>query len=772
MTEDPQSETPKPSGPTSFWAELKRRKVMRVAITYAVVAWVIMQVAATTFASFGIPEWAFRFVVIMLCIFFPVAVILAWAFELTPDGIKTTKHAREEQGEVPLSENQERKRNRFTFLFGAAVPTLIFGALAIFFYFRANPPVTPDQGEGGSPPALSLSNGLQVEDLDKSIAVLPLINMSAEDDNRYFADGVHEDILTGLTGLEGFKVISRTTMLRYAVSDLTLSEIGKALNSQYVVEGSVRKIGNHVRITIQLIDAINDHHIWASNFDRELVDVFAVQSELAKEISNSIHLEIQPETVQELEGTLSKNPLAYDLYLKAQSIDKSEGETEDSMRRRLDLLERAVAADPGFVEAWGILKRDYDLMLNKRIPERAWFYDTPEERKEVEKDFSSKSARALSKAMILDPNNPEALLASIINHIEPQPPEVLAERKEIFERILAEHPNHAMTLINYGWWHIHITPRDPEAGKRYFDKALEMDPFNVRILEIVKTFYRINDWSTEFLDERLEQILPQDLEQRRLNSLSLYMRLGNLFEAFVDSADETLMEQYRTSFEKIGVDNFNHTHSYHSRKATLLEYDNNLDGLVQISNQLPIPDSFSEETCPGELADYCMITSTAMVAHYIREEPEEARNYAQRIIAADFQIQAIENVKENAPFVLDISEVSLSMAYSILGNEARAVEIAEKRSALVTEESDEDSLIPPLIAWTWADSDKASKLLFEYLENNPSLKLIDYVAADFLIFYPLLQEPAVKDALFQDGKWTHYLAERIPEYAELKNTAK
>ena len=135
MPEDPQSETPKPSGLSGFWAELKRRKVMRVAITYAVAAWVIIQVASTTFASFGIPEWAFRFVVIMLVCFFPVAVILSWAFELTPDGIKTTKHANKERGDQPVSEKQQRKRNWLSLLFAAGLPTLIFGALAIYFWF-------------------------------------------------------------------------------------------------------------------------------------------------------------------------------------------------------------------------------------------------------------------------------------------------------------------------------------------------------------------------------------------------------------------------------------------------------------------------------------------------------------------------------------------------------------------------------------------------------------------------------------------------------------
>ncbi|MDA0345970.1 MAG: hypothetical protein O3C43_05795 [Verrucomicrobia bacterium] len=160
MDKDSSTDSSKPSSSTgsrkvalaAFWQELKRRHVVRVGTVYAVVAWLIIQIAATTFEGFGIPDWAFRFVVLMVLLGFPVSLIIAWAFELTPDGIKTTKHAREEQGEVPLSEKQERKRNRFTFLFGAAIPTLIFGALAIYFYStRSGPPVSPDVSGGGSP---------------------------------------------------------------------------------------------------------------------------------------------------------------------------------------------------------------------------------------------------------------------------------------------------------------------------------------------------------------------------------------------------------------------------------------------------------------------------------------------------------------------------------------------------------------------------------------------------------------------------------------------
>ena len=192
-------------------------------------------------------------------------------------------------------------------------------------------------------------------------------------------------------------------MLRYGASTLTVPEIGRELAARYVVEGSVRRFENHVRVTIQLIDAGNDHHLWASNFERELANVFETQSDLAREISNAIQLQIAPETVRSLQGKPTTSALAYDLYQKAESIEKSEGETEASTVRRRKLLEQAVKEDPEFVEAWGKLKRMYDQML-WRIRQFEWTYGS-QDVEALQTDLRSRSARALTKAITLDPDN-------------------------------------------------------------------------------------------------------------------------------------------------------------------------------------------------------------------------------------------------------------------------------------------------------------------------------------------------------------------------------
>ncbi|MDA7640518.1 hypothetical protein N8787_02670 [Opitutaceae bacterium] len=170
-----------PAETGSFWSELKRRKVVRVAITYAVVAWLIIQIASTTFGDFGIPVWAFRFVVIMLGLFFPVALIIAWAFELTPEGIRTTKSAQENGSDASVSKKQQSRRNWWALLLAAGLPTFIFGLLAIFFFIRSSP------------------SGSETASIENAIAVMPLVNMSSHEENVHFAGGIHEDVLTHLS---------------------------------------------------------------------------------------------------------------------------------------------------------------------------------------------------------------------------------------------------------------------------------------------------------------------------------------------------------------------------------------------------------------------------------------------------------------------------------------------------------------------------------------------------------------------------------------------
>jgi TolB-like protein len=315
---------------------------MRVGITYAVVAWLIIQVAATTFGSFGIPEWAFRFVVIMLCVFFPVAIILAWAFELTPDGIKTTKSA---QKETEDSKVHSKKRNWMAYATGAILPTLIFGILAAVFYFQAK----------SSDSELSALNS-SLTASDKSIAVLPFTNVSTEPDSEIFATGFHDELLTTLHKIGDMKVISRTSVMQFKENPPPTPEIARMLDVAHVMEGTIQRVGDQIRINVQLINASEDSHIWAEIYTRDFKDVFALQTELAKRIAAELRSTLTPEEERNIATPLTKNLQAYELYQQAEltgtEIFDQDSAGLEEFQEVERLFDQAIDLDPTMAVAY------------------------------------------------------------------------------------------------------------------------------------------------------------------------------------------------------------------------------------------------------------------------------------------------------------------------------------------------------------------------------------------------------------------------------------
>ncbi|MDA0350520.1 MAG: hypothetical protein O3C20_24335 [Verrucomicrobia bacterium] len=452
---------------SSFWAELKRRKVMRVAITYAVVAWLIIQVANATFGSFGIPEWAYRFVVIMLVCFFPVAVILAWAFELTPDGIKTTKHAREEQGEAPVSQTQERKRNWMAFAFAAAVPTLIFGTLALIFFFRSSPDATDPSSLASSP------SSPELVEFAKSIAVLPFTNMSEDAKHAYFADGVHETILTNLANLGDLRVVSRTSVMQYRDTDKPIPEIGVELKVAYILEGSMQRAGNQFKLTAQLIETAKDNHLWAEDFTGELTDIFTVQAQLAKKIASALQAVLTPQEEQQLDRPETASIEAYDLYLQALENFKSNGVNVQG----IELLEKAVELDPAFTDAWLQIVRTKGFRFVNGL-DRA-----PEYEGEIK--------HAVDTAIRLEPNNPKVILALAQyyynSHLD------FARARFYIDQVVEKLPQSAQLQAI-------LASVDRREGRwaeciSHFQRALLLDPkFNGVIENLAETYGKIRDW--------------------------------------------------------------------------------------------------------------------------------------------------------------------------------------------------------------------------------------------------------------------------------------
>jgi TolB-like protein len=276
----------------SLFAELKRRNVYKVAIAYGVVAWLLMQVASQIFPFFEIPNWAVRLVVLLLVIGFPVAMILAWAFELTPEGIKRAE-------DVDLNKSLTRKTGRKLDFFIIAVLLLV---IAILVFQRLHPNVSP---------AVSSS-------LEKSIAVLPFDNLSRDPDNAYFSDGIQDEILTKLAAIGELKVISRKSTAKYKSTPEDLKTVARELGVATVLEGSVQRAGDKVRVNVQLLDARIDTHLWAKSYDRDLKDVFTVESEVAQEIADTLRAKLSPSQSDALATAPTRDTEAYDLFLKGE----------------------------------------------------------------------------------------------------------------------------------------------------------------------------------------------------------------------------------------------------------------------------------------------------------------------------------------------------------------------------------------------------------------------------------------------------------------------
>src|SRR6202171_3562230 len=299
-----------------FFEELQRRKVYRVAAAYIIAAGFIVQMGSAIFPAWELPNWTFRLVVVFLLIGFPIALILAWAFDVTPEGIRATKGTAAET---------HLRRNMIILV---AIGVIVSAAAGFFLL-----------------PRFSGRN------IDKSIAVLPFENLSGDPDNAYFADGIQDDILTNLSKIGDLKVISRTSAMSYRGSGThNARDIGKALGVATLVEGSVRRIGNRVRVNVQLINADNDQHIWAEDYDRELTDVFAIQSDLALRIASALQTKLSPTERARLQRRPTDSGEAYLVYLEAQdSLGRSRSRSD--LEKVSQLYEKAIQLDPSFALA-------------------------------------------------------------------------------------------------------------------------------------------------------------------------------------------------------------------------------------------------------------------------------------------------------------------------------------------------------------------------------------------------------------------------------------
>src|SRR6201987_175661 len=278
----------------NFFSELKRRNVYKVAVAYIVPGWALSQGIAQVFPVFDVPNWVIRSIVVLIILGLPIALILAWMFELTPQGIKRT--------ETPDGIPEATRRKKYVWIFVVVIGGLL--SIGLFFLGRYTAQ-TPRQSEATTP---SITQ--------KSIAVLPFDNLSRDPDNAYFAEGVQDEILTRLAKVADLKVISRTSTSHFKSAPEDLPAIAKQLGVAHILEGSVQKASDQVRVNVQLINALTDAHLWADTYDRKLTDIFAVESEIAQAVAQALQATLTGSEKRSIAKKPTENPEAYELYLK------------------------------------------------------------------------------------------------------------------------------------------------------------------------------------------------------------------------------------------------------------------------------------------------------------------------------------------------------------------------------------------------------------------------------------------------------------------------
>jgi TolB-like protein/Tfp pilus assembly protein PilF len=426
---------------SGFFAELKRRKVVRVAVVYAATAFVVLQLADIMLPSLGVPGWAMSLIVVLLILGFPIALVLAWALELTPDGVKVTRP----RDAAPADDPPPALLGKRT-VFAAALLVAVGVGIGTGWLLKPSGPA-PDPVAGSAPHASG------------SVAVLPFDNFAAEDED-YFSDGITEDIIAQLTRVPDLTVISRTSAMRYRNTELSVRQIGAELGVGAILEGSVRRADGRVRIVAQLIDVATDRHLWAETYDREVADVFAVQSEVAREIASALGRTLLAPAAGGGEHART-DPETYELYLRARHLWNQRRPA--ALRSAIQYFEEAIARDPNFALAHAGLADVYVVrpFADPTVPALP----------------SADSAKtAARRALELDPTLGEAYAAL-------GQASLVAWSFEDAERYLAQAldltPGYATAHHWAGAYRSALG--QTEAAVELHQRALELDPFSPRI---------------------------------------------------------------------------------------------------------------------------------------------------------------------------------------------------------------------------------------------------------------------------------------------------
>ena len=481
----------------SFVDELKRRNVFRVGIAYAIAAWLLLQMVDVVVPIIDAPDWVSKAILLLIAVGFPLALLFAWAFELTPDGLKFERDVDRSQS---ITHTTGRKLD-FAIIGILAVAVALF-AIDKFIWSAA-----PDGPEVAA---------------KRSLAVIPFVNMSNDPEQVFFSDGISEEILNTLVRAEGISVASRTSSFAYRNHDQSIPQIAETLGVLFVLEGSVRKDGDKLRITAQLIDAKSDRHLWSETYDRKLVDIFAVQSDIANSITTAIHNELGIESDARISvKTLTDNMTAYDLYLKGSLAHAHRLVPEDLQNSAL-WLEQAVEIDPDFAVAWEALAAVYSTIPFWNIQDRTL------------EEYIRMSNDAADRALELDPNLAYAWGIKGSN-ITAVPPYDLIEGNDYYEAALKADPRNA-TMLNWYGSGLQMSGY-LEEGLALQRKCLDVDPGYVNCVFFVEQGLHALGRHAEAMAVADQYLEPLNAVQTSATRAAVFLLSGNRSAAFLLARD-------------------------------------------------------------------------------------------------------------------------------------------------------------------------------------------------------------------------------------------
>jgi TolB-like protein len=657
-----------------LFTELKRRNVFRVGIAYIVGAWLLAQVADLALDVIGAPDIVLRSLAVVLALGFIPAVIFAWAFEMTPEGVK--RESEVDRGQS-ITGQTGKKLNLVTILMVVSAVVFVVVERYLPESIRVAPqndseqvrqqPVEPEQAPV---PARQPAS-------EKSIAVLPFANRSNQDDDLFFTDGIHDDLLTQLAKIHELTVISRTSVMEYRDTRKNLKEIGAELNVGTILEGGIQKVGNRVRINAQLIEVATDKHLWAETFDRELTaeNIFDIQSEISHKIVAAIAVELTPEEERQLSEVPTQNLLAYEAYLRAREIIYSSNYSRSQEVAAQPWLEKAVALDPEYVEAYAELADIYGQVYWRGI-------DTSE-------PFLAKYRGTINRALELNPDSPSALRASANYYyrVENDYRKSLALLKQALENAPGDvdlHGDIGLSQRRLGMFQESIAS---------FRKTLELDPSNRYYLSLMaETMMAAGDWQ-DIVDntEPLEDADPDELDIQLDRAQAQFYLTGNF---------EPLERVFQTM-------NLSDTTNYIITSTRVHWLQRDVDATIGVLNN-PIWTQDSIGYVFQTSRDYELAN-----AYRLKGDMEKADLHFERVIATR------DEVMNSALQVQVYSGMSIALSLARLGRFDEALELAAQLLSDTPPEKD-------AMLWGWLFSSQA---MIKGLAGDPEAAIDDLVIA-------------------------------------------